>query len=120
ETTKWVADIRDLYEAFEADTPQFRRNWWEAAFKTPSYVTNFETPERFFTDWVVPTTNKGVQDRVISKSYVAVQPSNVQEELRKKIDTVLDSHEKVWIDETSGIFEYPYRTTVIAMKKKAN
>jgi hypothetical protein len=120
ETVKWVADVRDLYEAYEKDTPQFRRNLWEAAFMTPSYITSFETPERFSTDWVVPATNKSVQDRVISKSYIAVLPSKEQEELRKNVDTVLDTHEKVWIDQPSGIFEYPYRTTVIAMKKKSD
>ncbi|KAJ3036562.1 hypothetical protein HK097_003803, partial [Rhizophlyctis rosea] len=61
----WVASIRDLYEAYENKTPQFRLNLWEAAFITPSYLSNFHPPERFSTEWIVDTSVEGVRDRVM-------------------------------------------------------
>ncbi|KAG8806966.1 hypothetical protein FRC17_004703 [Serendipita sp. 399] len=117
ETAKWVASVRDLYEMYENDTPQFRLNKWEATFETQGYVSSFHPPERFTTPWVVPTTFSGVQDRVLSKSYITQISQEEKDELCKGINSVLEKSEKIWIDEASGVFEYPYETTVIALKK---
>ncbi len=112
-----MARVRDLYESYEGDTPQFRLNWWEATFQTPSYISSFHAPERSYTDWVVPTTDSGVQDRVLSKSYISALSEAEKEKLCVEIQKVLSKEEKSWIDESSGLFKYPYRTTVISMKK---
>ncbi|CAG7846121.1 SubName: Full=Uncharacterized protein {ECO:0000313/EMBL:CCA66813.1} [Serendipita indica DSM 11827] len=115
--TGWVAKVRDLYEAYEEDTPQFRLNKWEATFQTPSYLSHFDAPVRFETEWHVPTTITGVQERVLSKSYITQIPPEAKSKLAEEIEATLRESEKAWIQEEAGIFEYPYKTTVIAMKK---
>lgn len=116
---KWVSSIRDLYEAYENDTPQFRLNKWEAAFRTASYKTQFQPEERFSTEWVVPTTVDGVLDRMLSKSYVSVLGDGEKEVLKERAADVLRRGEGVkWVDVEEGVFEYPYRTFVIHLKKK--
>ncbi|KAG8755281.1 hypothetical protein FRC14_004196 [Serendipita sp. 396] len=117
ETAKWVAAVRELYETYENDTPQFRLNKWEVTFGTQGYVSSFHPPKRFTTEWMVPTTFTGVQDRVLSKSYITQISQEEKEDLCTKITSVLENNDKTWIDEASGVFEYPYQTTVIAMKK---
>jgi hypothetical protein len=115
--THWVAAVRDYYEAYEKGTPQFRLNLWEATFQTPSYVSAFHAPERFTTEWVLPTTKSAVQDRVLSKSYITMISEEEKEVLKRNIDEALEKEEQVWIDRSSGVFEYPYKTTVVSMTK---
>jgi len=112
-----VAKVRELYESHEGGTPQFRLNWWEEAFNTPSYISSFYAPERFFAEWVIPTTKQGVEDRVLSKSYITTLSDEEKKKLCVEIEEVLEKEDKSWIDQSSGIFHYPYKTTVIAMKK---
>jgi len=107
-----------LYEKYENDTPQFRRDLWEATFETPSYKEYFQSEERHVTAHSIVTSYKGVEDRVCSKSYITVLPPQEQELLMEGIREVLDRHEKVWIGEAQGRFEYPYTTTTIVMRKK--
>lgn len=114
-----MGSIRTSYEAFEGDTPQFRRNWWEETFQGRNYVELFEPPKRFETDWFVPTTVDGVKDRALSKSYVAILPTEKKEALVQDLLAILQSSDKDWIDEQSGVFKYPYKTILISMKKKS-
>lgn len=70
------------------------------------------------TAYSIATSYKGVEDRVCSKSYITLLPPQDQDTLKKGIKEALDKHEKVWIDEAQGKFEYPYTTTTIVMRKK--
>jgi len=70
------------------------------------------------TAYSILTSYKGVEDRVCSKSYITLLPPQDQDLLKEGIKEALDKHEKVWIDETQGTFEYPYTTTTIVMRKK--
>jgi hypothetical protein len=115
--TRWVAAVRDYYEVYEKGSPQFRLNLWEAAFQTPSYVSAFHAPERFTAEWVMPTTKSAVQDRVLSKSYITMISEEEKEVLKRNIDEALEKEEPVWIDRSNGVFEYPYKTTVVSMTK---
>lgn len=59
-------------------------------------------------------------DREFSKSYIAVLPQDqkaiIQDAIREIIDD--DGAEKVWINESEGIFEYPYKADVLIAHKK--
>lgn len=117
ESAQWVAKVRDQYEQYEENTPQFRLNHWEVTFQTPGYISSFHAPERSTTAWVVPTTKAGVQDRVLSKSYITLLSDEQKKKLCEEIEKVVEQEDKTWIDESSGVFAYPYKTTVISMKK---
>ena len=59
-------------------------------------------------------------DRASSKSYIAVLPPDekaaVQDAIRKIVND--DGAGKVWINESEGIFEYPYKVDVVIAHKK--
>ena len=116
---RWVSQVRDLIEAHEQDTPQFRHMYWRQTFDTPSYQREFNPPEEKTWAYKLQANKEIVVDRASSKSYVAVllddKKAEVQEEMRKIVDQGLD---RVWIDEAQGLFEYPYKTWVVIAHKK--
>ncbi|KAK9894302.1 S-adenosyl-L-methionine-dependent methyltransferase [Cystobasidium minutum MCA 4210] len=121
-TAKWVGGIRDLYEKYENDTPQYRLGWWKEMFNTQAYKDNFGEPEQFDYHLSHPTTVQGVVDRVWSKSYITAQSKEEQDKIAAGIKEILskqdDGGDKKWIDEKEGVFEYPYETNLFIMKRK--
>ena len=59
-------------------------------------------------------------DREMSKSYITVLPQDQKATLRDAILKIVDDDggEKVWINESEGILEYPYRADVLISHKK--
>ncbi|KAJ3828476.1 S-adenosyl-L-methionine-dependent methyltransferase [Lentinula raphanica] len=123
---KWVGSLRSLYEKYEGESPQFRLGLWRATFdpeQCPEYAKLFKGPiEETFT-WWIPTTVEGVVQRVRTKSYIAIlerERKEEYEELERKVREMLDKEEveKKWIDMEKGVFEYPYKTTVVIARKK--
>lgn len=115
EAAPWVAQIRDLYEQYEDDTPQYRHMYWHAMYKTPTFASRFKADEPRHYHRTLPTTLDAVIDRVLSKSYVSVLPKDKQDKLVKDMSDYLNNtpDEKLgrkWIDREKGIWEYPYRT----------
>ena len=85
----------------------------------PLYAQLFHPHEETIFSYTLPATLDIVADRVCSKSYVAVQPEDEKQKVRQTVKNILDTgHDKVWIDEKEGIFEYPYKTYVVAMRRK--
>ncbi|KAF9070564.1 S-adenosyl-L-methionine-dependent methyltransferase [Rhodocollybia butyracea] len=122
----WISQLRSLYESHENGAPQFRNELWRATFDSkqcPIYSTLFEPPVENTFETVIPTTIKGVIEKVRSKSYIAVLERERKEEfdrLTEGIRKILDSDKAdiKWIDKDAGVFEYPYKTTVIIARKK--
>jgi len=117
DTTKWVGKLRDTIEAYEQTSPQFRRMLWRATFDTVSYKKSFKPPEDKTWDYSLETTKDSVIDRAFSKSYVAVLPQATKTQVKLDLDKILDEGDKVWVNESKGIFEYPYTTWVVISRK---
>lgn len=123
-SSPWVATLRHLWEKYESGAPQFRQGKWRDTFDpavSPNYPTLFEQPLEETFDWIVPTTKDAVIERVRSKSFIAVLEREKKEEyieLVEKMREVLNKEEKSWIDMERGLFEYPYKTTVVVARKK--
>ncbi|ORY81799.1 S-adenosyl-L-methionine-dependent methyltransferase [Leucosporidium creatinivorum] len=116
----WVAKLRDLYEVHEAGTPQYRHFYWKSVYDTPVYKANFEPYEKTEYRRSLPTCEDLVVDRVLSKSYITALDEKTKGDLSEKVrELVKKAEDKVWIDEGSGTFEYPYVTDMFVMKKKA-
>ena len=117
---KWVAQIRDLIETYEQGTPQFRHGYWRQTFDTVSYQKYFQPHEQKTWSYHIQGTRESAVDRASSKSYIAVLPPDekaaVQDAIRKIVDD--DGAGKVWINESEGIFEYPYKVDVVIAHKK--
>lgn len=93
--------------------------YWRQTFDTLSYQREFDPPEEKRWEFRLHASKEIVVDRASSKSYIAVLPDDkkaeVQEEIRKVLDQGLD---RVWIDETQDLFEYPYKVWVVIAHKK--
>ncbi|EJD02306.1 WD40 repeat-like protein [Fomitiporia mediterranea MF3/22] len=119
ERARWVATLRDSYETYEQNSPQYRLGLWRAVFSVPSYAANFNPHEETIVSHSIPATEQSVQDRVCSKSYIAIQPPDVQKQVRERIREIVEKgEEKVWIDKEKGVFEYPYKTAVVVLRRK--
>ncbi|PWY97746.1 hypothetical protein BCV70DRAFT_166172 [Testicularia cyperi] len=119
----WVAKIRDIYEAFEDGTPQYRLMKWHAMYKTQAFANYFTPDEPRHVHRVLPTTLQGVIDRVLSKSYISVLPQEKQDQLTAQIADLLNNTPdqelgRNWIDKDQGVWEYPYRTDLHIFRRK--
>ncbi|KAF8163334.1 methyltransferase type 11 [Crassisporium funariophilum] len=63
EGARWVSEVRDIIEAHEQGTPQFRRMLWRQTFSTPAYQSAFDPPEEKIWDYKLQATVDSVIDR---------------------------------------------------------
>lgn len=117
-STPWVAQLRGTYEKHEKGAPQFHRLLWRAAFDTAGYKTNFSPPQTLEFPRNLEATEDSVINRVLSKSYITMLSEEERAGLVKQLKEIVEKGEgKKWIKEDEGVFEYPYLTTLVVMKK---
>ncbi|EWC46050.1 hypothetical protein DRE_04624 [Drechslerella stenobrocha 248] len=119
----WVGPIRDVYEAFEAGSPQYRLGLWRAAFELPEFIDTFARGREYTeVKWTMPTTVEEVVQRVKSKSYITAlgeaERRTVEEKVRAAVGASVEEKGVVWIDEAGGVFEYPYATDLYVFWRK--
>lgn len=115
----WVAQLRDRIEIHEKGTPQFRLGLWRQAFSTETYSKNFKPPEE--REWVhhIDASEKICVDRALSKSYLSILPPDEKQRVIEDIKAIVAKGDgRVWIDESKGVFAYPYKTLVVLSRKK--
>ncbi|KAJ6547588.1 S-adenosyl-L-methionine-dependent methyltransferase [Mycena capillaripes] len=119
QAANWVAQVRDRIERYEQGSPQYRLGLWRQAFDTPAYQKAFEPPQKQTWSAPLPATQDIVLDRACSKSYMAILPAEETAKVREDLTAIVKKGEdKVWINESEGIFEYPYKTDVFISRKK--
>lgn len=58
-------------------------------------------------------------NRALSKSYISILPPDEKERVCEDIKAIVARGDgRVWIDESQGVFEYPYKTLVVLSRKK--
>ncbi|KAF9647578.1 S-adenosyl-L-methionine-dependent methyltransferase [Thelephora ganbajun] len=114
----WVARTRDVIEAQEAGTPQFRLGLWRQFFNTPSYRKFFKTAEEMKWKYVLPVTIEDVVTRSLSKSYISILPEDERDKVVDNLRNILETEQKTWINNEEGVFEYPYETTVVIIHRR--
>ncbi|KAJ7582656.1 S-adenosyl-L-methionine-dependent methyltransferase [Mycena floridula] len=116
---KWVGQLRTRIEKHEGDSPQFRLGLWRKTFDTDSYKQSFSPPEEKTWVYTLPTTADIAVERANSKSYITSLPEDVQTKVLDDVKAIVQRGDGlVWIDESQGIFEYPYQTLVVIAQKK--
>ena len=63
-------------------------------------------------------TIEGVVARALSKSYISALPEIEQNEVADSLRNILGTEQKTWVNEEEGVFEYPYETTVVTIRRK--
>ncbi|KAF7338279.1 Histone H2B [Mycena venus] len=93
--------------------------WVAQAFDTAEYQKAFEPPQSQTWSAPLPASQDIVVDRACSKSYMAILPDDEKTKVREDLaDIVKRGEDKVWINESEGIFEYPYKTDVVIAYRK--
>jgi len=87
-------------------------------FDAPSYPKLFGTSEEVIWKYVLPVTVEGVVARSLSRSYISALPEGEREIVANNVRNVLEAEQKTRINEQEGVFEYPYRTTVVTVRRK--
>ncbi|KAK0549538.1 hypothetical protein OC845_003076 [Tilletia horrida] len=116
----WVARLRDAYESHEKGTPQYRLGLWKDMYKTQAYSKYFHALPQEDHYRILPTTKEDAWNRVLSKSYISVLGERDRAALRAEWDKIYedgDSNGRKWIDESKGIFEYPYVTNLLKFER---
>ena len=116
---RWVGQLRDRIEEHEAGTPQFRLNLWRQVFDSNVYRKHFYPPEENVWYYSLPGTLEIAVNRACSKSYIAVLSSVERACVKREVEAIVeDGQDKVWIDESQGLFEYPYQTLVVIVNRR--
>ena len=119
DTAQWVAQLRDVYEPYEGGSPQFRLGLWRQVFDAPSYSRFFQPPEETVVPHLITATAESVVERVCTKSYIAIQSDEERAKILNSVSSIVEKGDgKVWVDKEKGIFEYPYTTTVVVLRRK--
>ncbi|KAH7103902.1 S-adenosyl-L-methionine-dependent methyltransferase [Auriculariales sp. MPI-PUGE-AT-0066] len=118
EAASWVARLRDTIEPYEEGSPQFRLGLWRATFSVPSYQKHFDKEEELTFSRNIPATKESVIERATSKSYIAVLPEETKNSVVETVIKILEQEPKTWIEEAQGVFNYPYKTTLVVSQKK--
>ncbi|KAJ1563891.1 hypothetical protein HK096_010546 [Nowakowskiella sp. JEL0078] len=118
----WVKNIRDIYQNYEEDTPQYRLGLWKNVFEGESgkeVGSLFTLPLKHT---VIEHSMKvkdfeSIWKRALTKSYMAVKNSSEQESIKKDIFAVLQASESSIVLDEDGMIVYPYVTEVFQCHK---
>ena len=103
----------------EAGTPQFRLNLWRQVFDSEVYQECFSPHEEKVWCYALPVTAEVVVNRACSKSYISVLSDDERTSVKTDVGAIVEQgQDKIWIDESRDIFEYPYQTLVVIAKRR--
>ena len=91
---------------------------WCQLYDVPSYQKFFGTAEETKWKYVLPATIEGVVARALSKSYISALAEAEQNKVADSLRNILETEQKTWVNEEEGVFEYPYETTVVTIRRK--
>ncbi|KAI9361154.1 S-adenosyl-L-methionine-dependent methyltransferase [Zopfochytrium polystomum] len=109
--TPWVRGLREIYEAYDAAAPQYRKGRWRKVFEeVPEVGDWFELPlvHHQVKRTIAVDGVDAIWRRVLSKSYINTLGENEQERVKR---TVLDYLATVEFErDAEGRIVYPYIT----------
>lgn len=90
----WVAELRDVYEEYDLDIPQYRHGHWKQVFASAEGQRLFPGAlSTTFFDQEMLVTKAQAWERVLSKSYIASLSPAEQAVAKAKVQEVLDKHD---------------------------
>ena len=89
-----TSKLRDIYERYDSDVPQYRKGEWEKAFDTQrakeKQQSLFDPLERKEFVHYMLVSQKEVWDRIVSKSYITILKTNNKKEEFLKCKTDIE------------------------------
>ena len=100
----WVAELRDVYEKYDLNIPQYRHGHWKKVFASAEGQRLFPGAlSTTFFDQNMVVTKTQAWERVLSKSYISSLPPAEQAIVKAKVQEVLDKHDAAFhIGEEKG------------------
>jgi len=99
--------LRDLYERFEQNTPQYRLGLWKSVWASDCAKRLFAPLEDLHFTHTVPSDAERIWLRILSKSYIACQAPDVQAQLKHDVTAVL---REFFPADVVAEIAYPYTT----------
>ncbi|TYJ57519.1 hypothetical protein B9479_001837 [Cryptococcus floricola] len=121
QSPNWQGLLRETYEAFDLDSPQYYKGLWRKMFENPAYGELFEAQEEKQVGWSAEITEQGLMNRLLSKSYLTEQylKGAEREELVDSLRRIIHEGDKDWVDQENGVFRYNYNTDVVICRRRA-
>lgn len=91
-----IGELRDLYEKYDEGIPQYRKNKWKLAFEECDNLFNKNLNTKIFKNSTYLPVDF-IWSRILSKSYIAILPSNEKEALKVNVDLILKKYEMNFI-----------------------
>eukprot|EP01102_Stenamoeba_stenopodia_P016635 TRINITY_DN5831_c0_g2_i1.p2 TRINITY_DN5831_c0_g2~~TRINITY_DN5831_c0_g2_i1.p2 ORF type:complete len:311 (+),score=110.79 TRINITY_DN5831_c0_g2_i1:82-933(+) len=121
----WVAALRDLYERFEGDAPQYRHGSWKKVWEEQHSLPEGDPNKIFkdaihkqFTNSAKSNTAEDMWLRVLSKSYITQLPEEEQQKLKQEIyEKVFKKFLPQLVEDSSATIDVPYTTDVFVYHK---
>ncbi|ORZ00960.1 S-adenosyl-L-methionine-dependent methyltransferase [Syncephalastrum racemosum] len=116
-SSPWVAKLRDVYELYDGNAPQYRKGKWKDVFEIPETAELYRVPiqHQWFKNETLATKDK-VMKRVFSKSYMAILPEETKKSVADKMETILVP-DNGFITNDQGFVRYPHDTEVAYIQK---
>ncbi|CAO3594326.1 unnamed protein product [Absidia cylindrospora] len=117
--SRWVEELRNVYEEYDGAAPQYRKNHWQKIWGTKEADELFDTPLKHHQfDYSMPFLRKNIFPRILSKSYIAILPKDEQDKIEKKVNAVLDDPSFGFTTDATGAFIYPHDTDLYWTQRK--
>ena len=114
----WISRLREQYEIYEQDTPQFRLGLWRAVWNSAGAEKLFDCYNETQSRHVPVIADKTlIWERILSKSYISSLEKSEQEILKQKVEKILDEEMGEQENQQEEI-EYPQKTTIFTAKKR--
>jgi hypothetical protein len=85
----YIGELRDLYEKFDENVPQYRKNAWKPVIESNTF---FQVQESEFFQASRYMSKSLVWSRILSKSYIASLDGESQAKLKAQVDAVLEKY----------------------------
>jgi len=113
---EWVGELRDYYEQFELDSPQFRLGLWKHVWEEDEAKSLFSQLQFEKVNHFLYSTKETIRQRILSKSYIACQAEEKQAEISMKLMQILEDAVDIDYDQ-NGLVSFPYLTEMVWCKK---
>jgi len=116
ENKKWVGELRDYYEQFEMNSPQYRLELWKEVWEEEEAKCLFSPLQFQSIIHSIHSTKETIRQRLMSKSYMGCQEEKVRGEISEKIMEILNNATDIDYDD-NGLVSFPYSTDIVWCKK---
>ncbi|KAI5123342.1 hypothetical protein M0805_001767 [Coniferiporia weirii] len=113
---QWVRQLREECVPFTAIRD---RDKWRSMFDLPLYKEKFFEPEDKIITYSEPATVERIIQRMFTASVIAVLPDDEKQKLAEKAKTIIARGDGlVWLNKEEGIFEAPFASPVVILRRK--